>query len=73
MSRSDNEQGHLSRLSGGGSLSWICRTCGLLCVGDAQGAACPYCGDLAIESLAPPSSEQTLPGRDERTHPARPE
>jgi hypothetical protein len=73
MLRSGHDQGPLSRPSGGGSRSWICRTCGLHCEGDAQGAACPYCGDLTIESIAPPLSEQTLPSGDDRTHPARTE
>lgn len=70
MSRSSNNQEQLSQPSGGGSLSWICRTCGLLCEGDAQGAACPYCGDEAVEPLAPArTGYMPLQDRDSRIRP----
>lgn len=72
MSRSStgNDQDYLSRLPDGGSCSWMCRTCGLLCEGDAQGAACPYCGDEAVEPLAPArSGHMPSPGRDSPTRP----
>ena len=42
-----------------GTARWQCRTCGLVCEGEAYDSACPYCCDEALEPL--PRQEPTPP------------